>query len=83
MSKADKMFEELGYEKNDIKAVDGDIIFTTYEKENQLGSKRFNKTINFIVIDEYMSFKNILILDKKEIKAINKKVKELGWLDVK
>ena len=79
MSKADKMFEELGYTKNDIKATDGDIIFTTYEKENQLGSKKFNKTINFIVIDEYMSFKNILILDKKELKAINEKIKELGW----
>ncbi len=76
---ADEMFEEIGYTKNDIKATDGNIIFTTYEKENQLGSKKFNKTINFIVIDEYMSFKNILILDKKELQAINKKIEELGW----
>ena len=81
MNKADKMFEELGYKQNDIRATDGDIIFTTYEKENQLGRKRFNKTINFIVIDEYMSFKNILILDKRELQAINEKVKELGWND--
>ncbi len=83
MSKADKMFEELGYKKNDIKATDGDIIFTTYEKEQQLGKKHFNKTINFNIIDGYLLFKNLLILDKKEIQAINKKVKELGWLDVK
>ena len=83
MSKADEMFEKLGYKQNNIEATDGDIILTVYEKEQQLAKKHFNKTINFNVIDGYLSFKNLLILDKKEIQAINKKVKELGWLDVK
>ena len=83
MSKADEMFEELGYKQNNIKSTDGDIILTVYEKEQQLGKKHFNKTINFNIIDGYLSFKNLLILDKKELQAINEKVKELGWLDVK
>ena len=83
MSKADEMFEELGYKQNNVKVTDGDIILTVYEKEQQLGKKHFNKTINFNIIDGYLSFKNLLILDKKELQAINEKVKELGWLDVK
>ena len=65
MSKADEMFEKLGYKKVELL---GDIIFE--KNEIQI---IFDFTKKKIVIHE----KNIL--EPKLIQAINEKVKELGW----
>ena len=76
MSKADEMFEKIGYKKD---------IDNEYEIEYILPNDyyiNFNK--NFISIEkgQYNGEKNIYIarpLIKEELQAINEKVKELGW----
>ena len=78
MSKSDKIFNELGYKKCNF--------FEEYRKETD----DYIKTIFFdfsnkkIRIDIYNKIKNefgIMLLTMQELQAINKKVKELGWLD--
>ena len=69
---ADKMFEELGYVK-----------ITTIEDELKIAYKNkrgktilFSKPLKRIgLIEDYKWF------TLEELKAINKKVEELGWLD--
>lgn len=77
MSKADEMFKELGYEKEELNddeciryfsVVDYCIMFDLYSK--------CIKTV--IDIDTELA----LELTIQELQAINEKVKELGWLDV-
>ena len=67
MSKADKMFEELGYS---FKNVYGGFI---YSKEN--------KSIHFDFMPKYKLYTNADELLPNEIKAIHDKMKELGWLE--
>lgn len=70
MSKADKMFEKLGYGK---KKVHLDI--QLYERKNDYKEIVFDlrdRTIS--VADEVNTY-----FDIKELQAINEKVKELGW----
>ena len=71
MSKADKMFEELGYKKKEHHYK---TIGTTYEYENDDG-----RCIDFICEDEEIRIWNLRI-DMQELQAINEKCKELGWL---
>ncbi len=81
MSKADKMFEELGYIKikqlNDLRIVYRD------KKHNKNIAFFVNRRIrkensnNFGVSGMYEWF------TMQELQAINEKVKELGWLNVK
>lgn len=79
MSKADEMFDELGY-KIDINVKYGLI---RYNKQDEY-------FIRFLIEDreiEVNSIKNnrawILSVDMKLLQAINEKCKELGWLDDK
>jgi hypothetical protein len=69
MSKADEMFEELGYKK-----LVGE---TTEVFKLSRASKNiyFSKLINIIRIDGEYDF-----IDMEELKAINEKCKELGWI---
>ena len=75
MSKADEMFEELGYEK-----IQDDKYWVDYKKRNENIS--FNLTNKFIEAsrkykEDYMD-KRVNI---KELQAINEKVKELKWIE--
>lgn len=76
MSEADKMFEELGYEKKIINdGVTGTLF--VYEGIFEKGFKR----VSFYK-DKKISCGNPFFearLDIAEVKAINKKVEELGW----
>lgn len=65
MSEADKMFEELGYEKHENKYA---IYFT-----REYNSIRFGK--------ENLTICTTGLFKIQELKAINEKYKELGWLD--
>lgn len=78
MSRADEMFEELGYE------IDIDIKYglIRYNKEDKYYI-RFaieDKTIELNSIEDNRVW--ILGMNMKLLQAINEKVKELGWLDV-
>lgn len=68
MSKSDKMFEELGYKiyhKNSEQVKYADINNDTIEFHNSLK----------------VCMKYGLSINMQELKAINQKCKELGWLD--
>lgn len=70
-SKADKMFEELGYEKKDI-----DWWQDYYEKEDTI----IEISPTNIVLAKKTKYKTVII-NKELLQAINEKCKELGWLD--
>lgn len=73
MSKAEKMFEELGYKKvDDFSKKDIIPVLCCYEG-NAGDYIRFWKDESF----------DCTIINMEELKAINEKCKELGWLDEK
>lgn len=74
MSKADEMFEKLGYEVSNSKFIEELNTTTNTVVDNGYIEIIFynNKTLTIDADD---------ILNAKEIKAIYEKVKELGWLD--
>lgn len=91
MSKADEMFEELGYKITEIVEPEENKYFCgiQFEKEEEV-IKRYIEFYYYhkqIVLygekkanGETQKTKNTII-DIKELQAINEKVKELGWND--
>ena len=88
MSKADKMFKELGYEK-DLHINKQEQVWGEYWTQNKHCAK-----ISFDYIDKEICVSTNYRLDitneyeplyfnMKELKAINEKCKELGWLEDK
>ena len=79
MSKADKMFEELGYEK----AQDDICVIYTLK----FGLRLFcEQSITFYFETKQVSLENeweIYVINQREFKAIHEKLTELGWLDEK
>lgn len=75
MSKADKMLKELGYEKDEID-VDDNVIC---DYENEYGFIIFykDKSVGTFCKED----KHIVCIDMEDLKAINEKVKELGWVE--
>lgn len=71
MSKADKMFEELGYKKEE-----NDKGIRYIEKGRILGDN-FNFEIFFAKISKLVGCTGLITM--QELQAINEKVKELGW----
>ena len=72
MSKADEMFEELGYIKTDETE-----IYIKYESKIDEAVIWFDKRDNTV---SCANIKNMAIdISMKELQAINEKVKELGW----
>lgn len=75
---ADKMFEELGYEKDDTPLDfygDKKIPYIRYKDEHSY------KVISFQLEDKFISMSCVNKEFDKVLKAINEKCKELGWLD--
>lgn len=70
MSKADEMFKELGFKKDEGLY---EIQYTT--RDNQITFDKRNNTI-VIYSNDYDDKINM-----QELQAINEKCKELGWLD--
>lgn len=68
MSKADEMFEKLGYEK-------------IIENENIKYEHKRNpfRTFEFLMDKQEIELNNINILTTRRLKAINEKCQELGW----
>lgn len=79
MSEADKMFEELGYKKEQ------DNNYILFEKEllnKEVKTIVFNLNKALIDIrteDDYYYQTITTVMNMQELKAINKKVEELGW----
>lgn len=74
MSKADEMFDKLGYKVCNSKFVEELNTTTNTVVENGYIEIIFynNKTIDITAND---------VLNMQELKAINEKVKELGWYE--
>lgn len=72
MSEADKMFEELGYIKQETEWEEDEQVhyYITYISNDTL--------IDFSLDSKYINI--ISIVNMQELKAINLKCKELGWL---
>lgn len=68
---ADEMFEELDF----VKTIDSEE-FIEYENKNNPF-----KTITFIKDCKRINMDRIKYLGKRRLQAINKKCRELGWLD--
>ena len=82
MSEADKMFEELCYEKEENFELEY-IRFRKYIFESEFQDIIFDLKNNLINcarenMKHYMTITTILSM--QELKAINQKCKELGWL---
>lgn len=80
MSEADKMFEELGYEKIDY-TKSRNRVFIEYIKHFDLKKDRI---IAFYLDKTIAVFEKIASKDcftMQELQAINKKVEELGWIE--
>lgn len=78
MSEADKLFEELGYEKQ----IEVNHCGISYKKRLENGKIRyieFIETESFVIArDNYYEY---IYLHMEELKAINTKCKELGWIE--
>ena len=73
MTNADKMFEELGYKETTTM-----VYKTRYYKDNENVIK-FSEDKKVYKTREYDGFYDGITIP--ELKAINEKCKELGWLD--
>ena len=81
MSEADKMFEELGYKKH---LTDKKGIEILYLKKSDISANEMEKIIFYkckMVGFEYVYSGFKKDINMQELKAINQKCKELGWLD--
>lgn len=82
MSKADEMFEELGFKK--ILDNDKEV---KYEYRNIIMNDRIEHTIQIAkigkIVFSYRSDENhqVMGFGVKELQAINEKCKELGWIE--
>lgn len=77
MSEADKLFKELGYEKEIIKSEVSDEVTIMY-------IKKFVYEYNSKIIAFKLKKKIVEIkysLDMQELKAIYKKCQEMGWIE--
>ena len=77
MSKADEMFERLGYKKD----IDVNYGLIRYNKDDKYFIRFIaeDKTVEANSIDNNKVW--ILSIDIKLLQAINEKIRELGWLD--
>ena len=81
MSKADEMFDNLGYKKEyeaEPKEVSDEEMRIEYYNEFYNYRIQFwnDKTVN-----KEVDFEKVGYIDMDELQAINEKVKELRWLD--
>lgn len=74
MSKADEMFDELGYKKQNL-----DFVFSRFWQEWE--NKDLEKTFSFNTEHEFLEVtdENRYGITFSELQAINEKCKELGW----
>lgn len=84
MSKADEMFNELGYKKyydENEEKIEGKIIYIKrYTATDEI--IEFNLVHHEITVYEDVKYtKYAGYFSFKELQAINEKVKELGWLE--
>lgn len=73
MSKADEMFEKLGYEKEVIR--NG----VEFYKESVTDEKEIDFIIDVETKQKEIWINDFNIVTMQELRAINEKVKELGW----
>ena len=75
---ADKLFEELGYEKYENNTLTS---FIWRNKTEQYVILFRDKQVKFDYLYDYKPCYRQYAISMQELKAINEKVKELGWLD--
>lgn len=85
MSKADKMFEELGYEKDKEMPEMYCKVIIPFKKQKDIDFDVVTEEHIEIRMSKYDKFGELkfdrIVLSLKELQAINEKVKELRWLN--
>ena len=85
MSEADKLFDKLGYKKIEDKYnIDFNKIYSFTNGDKIQEKIRFCKLDKYIHVENYNFSSGITFgkyLDIQELKAINLKCKELGWIE--
>ena len=78
MSKADEIFEELGYKKEDRKNGYGSIWGVQYTNKKEDIEIIFDYTDKQVCTGALSN--EPIYIDMQELQAINEKCKELGWI---
>ena len=84
MSEADRMFESLGYKKENLKDKFDRIWGINYQNEKEwidITIDHIDKEVCISTIGDVWSCGEPVYIGMQELQAINEKVKELGWLD--
>ena len=83
MSKADEMFEKLGYVKDKEMENMYCMIINSSKKQKNISFDDVAKDFVTVCSTKYDEYGNLIInqivLSIKELQAMNEKVKELGW----
>jgi hypothetical protein len=77
MSEADKMFKKLKYHKKEKPADEDALLFYSNVEEDVAKYIIFFRNKTFVAVGSDRDY--WLEIDKDLLKAINKKVEELGW----
>lgn len=77
MSKADEMFEKLGYNK----IADNSFAITYEWQEFEIQFSLGKKTIEKAFYNSELNTYNATRISMQELQAINEKCKEMGWVD--
>jgi len=80
MSKADDMFEKLGYKIENMTDKDGHIWGISYKNDGEYYDIDFDLYDKTICVGSQGNFEAVYFT-MQDLEAINEKVKELGWLD--
>ena len=85
MSEADKLFEELGYEKDKNTNNCYVNVLNSFKKQKDIEFDDVAKNYVTIRLSKYNEYGNLeinqIVLSLQELKAINLKCKELGWIE--
>ena len=73
MSKADKMFKEIGYTNKEYNFNKTIVTFQNPDEDYEISFNLIDKTIEIFEIKNYITM--------QELQAINEKCKELGWME--
>jgi hypothetical protein len=78
---ADEMFEKLGLEKKNMTDLKGNVWGVGYEMPKTYYGIYFDFVDKEVCVSTLNDKKEAVYLSMKDLKAINKKAEELGWLE--
>ena len=81
MSEADKLFEKIGFNKNKENDVEVEYNYKAYLLGDELLHTILFSKVDKIIFSKYKLTNETMGIGIEELKAINLKCKELGWIE--